>query len=282
MLEPESLAVTSNHGQGGAALQAGLEMLVALHLEGRIQAGLVSGPWMGSGTILGYYQPFTPGARWRRITGGPEARAGPETGYAGLVFASESLAEVVELARTLYKCLDASVWGATRVGPKPLAAGVIEVIGDFSRAEAVDCVAASLFDKKLETTNIPLPQAGRVIEAYTSPSWIHYDGAERLPFKGKRSAGRNYVEIGLDVGPDGFITAARIEGVFNAAPPGEPFSLASLLLGLPLSDDALEAFQARLSLLEVDGVDRQSIAEALREALTKAMLHNEERSGSYK
>ncbi len=265
MLRPTRIAVYA--GSGGYTLQAATEALAARALEGAIQAGLASGPWGMEGRILGLYQASAgDDAVYRRITGGWDASANPETGYAGLVYASESLAETVEIAERLADCLGAEAWGATRMGPRRLAAGIIEAVGDFDPDAALDCARRAL--GRPRPTRPPEMPLERLSKPYMHPSWRLYPGALVMPRRGERARGPWRVRVGVSLVEGRFIADARIDGVFLAAPPSEPFSTIAGITGMPAGDQVLLAVEARFSAaIELHGIEPVDVVEALRDAL---------------
>ena len=267
MLTPKTLALPANPPARPEEAQAQLEEMVALHLEGKIQAGLVAAQWGGEGLVLGFYEAYRDGARWRRITGGPSYNATRETGYAGLVFASEDLGEVAEVAGRLAECIGGGAWGATRIGPSQLAAGVVEVLGGFAPETAVSCVRDELFGRRLEAGRVELKSTGRIAKAYITRGWIHYAGAAGMPVIGEVKRGDYWVRIGIAVTGDGFISNARIDGVFHAAPPNEPYNLVNAILGMPAGEQAVDLFEARSNLVEVWGLKRSDLVLALSWAI---------------
>ncbi|MCE4620224.1 MAG: hypothetical protein F7C33_04290 [Desulfurococcales archaeon] len=267
MLTPKTLALPAYPPSKPEEAQAQVEELVALHLEGKIQAGLVASSWSGEGLVLGFYEAYREGARWRRITGGPSYKATGATGYAGLVFASEDLGEVAEIASRLAECIGGEAWGVTRIGPPQLAAGVVEVLGGFTPDTAVACVQEELFGVRLEAKSVGLKSTERISKAYAAKGWVHYTGAVEMPFVGRVERGDYWVRMGIAVTGDGFISNARIDGVFHAAPPNEPYNLVNAVLGMPAGEQALDLFEARSNLVEVWGLERSDLVEALARAI---------------
>ncbi len=270
MLKPRTLTIPEPFSSEPYRLQARLELLVARHLEGRIQAGLVSGIWTGDGVVLGFYEPYRSGARWRRITGGGSVSVRGGKTYTGLVYASENLSEVASIAERLSNCLGGGLWGVTRIGPRRLAAGVIEVFGDHTIEEAVECVSSNLFDGRLEVRSMRFEGEDRIVKAYSHPGWLHYYGIGEMPYRGMVERDKYYVRIGLSVTNDGFISNARIDGTFNAAPPNEPYNIVSAVLGLPIGEQSIDLMEARLNLAEFYGVEPGDVLEAFRIAVNSA------------
>jgi len=272
VLKPEELRVWRPDGARGPLLQAGAEALTALLLEGRVQAGVVAGYWGEDALVLGYYQPAPrEGASLlrRRVTGGWEARAGPETGYAAIVFASESLEEAAGLAEEIADRLRAEAWGATRMGPRRLGAGVLEFIGPFDPGQAVDEAKRILGASRVSGIDLS-GQADRIAKAYLHPGWAHFYGAEDLEAHGVVERPPFHVRIGLTV-REGFIAAARIDGVFMAAPPAEPYSTIAAIQGMPAGEQAEMMLAVRFGgPVEVYGVSGEDVVEAFRRALSRA------------
>jgi len=269
VLRPEKLSVWTPKAARGPLLQGGAEALVALLLEGRIQSGIVTGKWGEEATILGYYQPAPPrtgGILRRRITGGWEARASPETGYAAIVFASESLEETAELAKQLAEALGAEAWGATRMGPRTLGAGVIEVVGPFDPVQAVEAAQEALGARERGLLDLE-GQASKLEKAYIHPGWAGFTGAEELERLGVVERPPFHVRIGLAV-REKFIASARIDGVFMAAPPAEPYSTIASIQGMPAGEQAELILAARFGgPIELYGVTGEDVVEAFRRAL---------------
>ena len=252
-------------------LQASLEALVGLFLEGRLQASLLVGEPEGEGVLLGYYQASPldadPGTTWRRITGGPEARVGSGSWYIGLVFASEDLAEAVGVARGLAECLGGGVWGATRMGPRELGAGIVEVVtSDASRA--LECARGLVARPGASASRLGVPEsASRIERAYRDPRWKLYTGASPLPLRASVSRGPYSVRVGVSLYEGRYVSLARLDGVFMAAPPNEPFNTAAALQGMPVGDQLYTLVEARLGGAELYGIAPGDVVEALREAL---------------
>ncbi len=270
MIPPRKLALYKCKN-GGVYLQAATESMIGLHLGGKIQAGLVLGKWMDEGRVLGYYEGYRPepGKAWRRITGGPTATVNNDTDYLSVVFASESLEETAGKAQELSSCLNIKVWGVTRMGPRPLAAGVIEAFGSFKDRDAVECVKNVLGGRVEETHNVELDRIKRIARAYIEKGWIEYSGAAKMAYSSIVSRGDYYVRMGVAV-VEGFISNALIDGVFYAAPPNEPFNTVAALRGMPVGDQALLLLEARLGIMELYGIKPSDVIEAYLEAVEKA------------
>lgn len=260
------------YASGGAFhLQAALEKLVGLLLEGRLQAGLVAGPWRARGVILGLYQAYEPAPMpaFRRMTGGPGVPVEPGDTYTGLVFASRSLPEAVEVMEGLAGCLGSRPLGATRVGPRRLAAGVVEVLGGHGVGEAVECASRLLGGPRARPLDPgSLGDLRGLARAYSEARWIQYPGALGLPRAASRARGPWRVRVGVELVEDRFIGEARIDGVFLAAPPAEPFSTLAGITGMPVGDQVLMGLEARFTrAIELYGVDARDIVGAAAEAL---------------
>ncbi|MCE4625482.1 MAG: hypothetical protein F7C35_06430 [Desulfurococcales archaeon] len=255
-------------------LQAALEKLVGLHLEGKIQAGLVVGEWGDEGVVLGYYKAYQDEdlKAYRRITGGTDAYVDKDTGYLGLVFASENLEEVGLLAEKLARCVGGKVWGATRFGPQRLASGVVEVIGDFHPEDAAACVGERIFGRRLLVEEIGLEGLNSISMAYSHEGWIKYLGAEPMSIKTVVRRGEYYVRVGIQIF-ESYISNARVDGVFHAAPPNAPFNLAAALAGQPANENALLLAEGRLGVMELLGVTREDFYQAFLRAI-RSVLDN--------
>ena len=269
MLRPETVHVWAPEGSQGPLLQAGTEYMVSLLLEGRIQSGIVAGLWGEEARVLGHYQPAPQGYEGllrRRITGGWEVDAKPSTSYLSIVFASESLEETARLAEEVADCLRAQAWGATRLGPRRLAAGVVEVLGDFSLESAVECGVRILGAKESKPVDVA-EKASRLEKAYLHPGWSRFSGAEGLPRVGVVERPPYQVRIGLSI-DSGFIATARIDGVFMAAPPAEPYSTIASIQGMPAGEQAELILEARFGgPVELYGIQGEDVVEAFRRAL---------------
>ncbi|MCE4628011.1 MAG: hypothetical protein F7C34_02540 [Desulfurococcales archaeon] len=260
MLEPRTISVARPPGPG-PLLQAGLEALAGMLLEGRLQSAIISSRWGENSILLGYYEPYTggPGLVRRRITGGRSAQLGEEDIYAGIVFASESLLETAELAGRIAECSGAKAWGATRIGPRRLAAGIIEIVGARDTGAPLECYVSMLSTKPALGRVSVEESARRIARAYEDKRWAHYSGANNMPVKIVSRRGDYWVRMGFHVTRDGFIAAARIDGVFNAAPPNEPYNLASAIVGMPANENVLMLAEHRLEKIEFYGVDREDV-----------------------
>ena len=266
MLRPLRIAVLRLEGL--ERLQAATEALAARLLEGRLQAGMVVGSTMVDGVLYGLYEAGWGPRAYRRITGGPKASLRPDTVYAGIVYASESLEETVQAAETIVECLGAKNWGATRMGPRRLAAGIIEVVGDYSPDQALECTRIALRKPRPQTLDQSTLPIDRLSKPYLHPKWRNYTGADPLPCKGAARRGDYMVRIGLSLWEDTFIADARIDGVFNAAPPMEPFSTLAGITGMPVGEQALLALETRFSAkIELHGITPEDVVEAFRKAI---------------
>ena len=271
MLEPKTISVARPTGQG-PLLQAGLEALAGMVLEGRIQSGVISSPWGERSALLGYYEPYTGGPVpvRRRITGGRTAMLREDDVYSGIVFASESLVEAARLAELIAECSGAKAWGATRMGPRRLAAGIIEIAGARDPGAPLECYVALLSTRpSIEAVDVG-ESARRIARAYEDRRWTHYTGASSMPVRIASSRGEYYVRMGFHVTGDGFIAAARIDGVFNAAPPSEPYNLASAIVGMPLNENVLMLAEHRLEKIELHGVERRDVLGILEKLVESA------------
>jgi len=269
LLLSERLTVFEARGRP-ELLQAGLEAIIGSFLEGRIQASLLVGEPEAEGILLGYYQAAPQrleGGVWRRITGGWEAHIGPGTWYVAAVFASESLEEAVWLGRKMSKCLGGS-WGATRIGPRRLAAGVVEMTTDSDPREAERCAAEMLVKPGGGVERRGLPEsASRIERAYREPRWRLFEGAEPLPHKGVARRGPYHVRVGVSL-HEGYISLARVDGVFMASPPNEPYNAIAAIQGMPLGPQVLLLLESRLAgMAELYGVEASDFSEALRRAV---------------
>jgi len=273
VLKPSRLSLARS-SRGSTRLQAVLESLVGMLLEGKMQAGLIHGAWGESSLLLGFYMPAPdrPGVPLRRrVTGGPSVVMEPDTPYTGIVFAAESLEETAILGESVARCLGADVWGATRFGPSKLGVGVIEIIGGRpGREAAVRCFEESI-SSRVETVEIGEPPgAARIERAYRHPGWAGYKGAALMPLRGERSSGAYTVRVGIALSEGRFIADARIDGTFMAAPPNEPFNTLSNVRGMPLGDQALLSLEVRLERIEWYGVAWRTVLDAFLEAAGKA------------
>jgi len=251
-------------------LQGGLEAVIGAFMEGRLQATMLQGEPDGEGVLLGFYQPAPPSPGvmvWRRITGGPEARVAGGSWYIALAFASESLSETAGVGERLGECGRARAWGATRLGPRRLGVGVVELVTDRPR-EVLECARGILARPGAPLERIPLPgSAGRIARAYREPRWRLYEGAGILPRRAEVSRGPYRVRIGVSI-YEGYISVARVDGTFMAAPPNEPYNTIAAIQGLPASGQALTLLEARLSgVAELYGLEPGDFREALRIAL---------------
>ena len=248
-------------------LQASLEYLIGQHLEGKIQSGLIIGKWKEYSLLLGYYQPYKtyPGHRvLRRITGGKEAILTPNHTYLGLVFASENLEEVVETGEKLIECTgnkEGTIMGVTRIGPRPLATGVIEIIAELEINNTVHCVTSELFGKNLEVRKImENPDLQRLTKPYEDPRWTRFNGIEAYPKKCSLRRGDYLLRLGASIVEGKYIGDMAIDGSFYAAPPNEPFNLVNTLAGMPITDQTIYAFEVRLGKqLELYGLGKDEV-----------------------
>jgi hypothetical protein len=251
-------------------LQGGLEAVIGALMEGRLQATILQGEPEGEGVLLGFYQPAPekPGSPiWRRITGGREARLRSGSWYVAVAFAAESLSEAAGLGEMLEECAGAEAWGATRMGPRELGVGVVEAVTQRPH-EALECLRNALTRPGATVEEAPLPgSAYRIARAYREPRWRIYEGARLLPRKAEVSRGSYRVRLGVSV-YEGYISVARVDGTFMAAPPNEPFNTMAAIQGLPADTQALTLLEARLAgIAELYGVEPGDFREALRRAL---------------
>ncbi|MEB3844639.1 MAG: hypothetical protein LRS48_03025 [Desulfurococcales archaeon] len=264
MLKPSRVAIAGFNVKMDAPilLQSGLEVLVGRMLEGKIQSGLVYGSWGEESVLYGYYSPYDPALHagglkgYRRVTGGPPVRMGRDTLYVGLVFASESLVETAELGSRLASCLDGDLMGATRFGPRELAAGVVEIAAPEG-ADIVGCVSHVLGVPPSGFSRLSVGgEAVRIGRAYSHPGWVRFQGVKSMPRTCTYSFPGGRVRLGVALSEEKYIVAARIEGDFNAAPPNGPFNLVSSIEGMPAGDTVVDAFNVRAeATVEWLGVD---------------------------
>jgi len=250
-------------------LQGGLEAIVAALMEGRLQATILQGEPEGEGVLLGFYQPAPEedSSVWRRITGGREARVTGGSWYVAVAFAAESLGEAVSLGERLQACSGAEGWGATRMGPRELGVGVVELVTQRPH-EVLECARGFLARPGSPVEEASLPgSAYRIARAYRDRRWRLYEGAGILPRRAEVSRGRYRVRVGVSV-YEGYISAARVDGTFMAAPPNEPYNTIAAIQGLPASAQALNLLEVRLTgMAELYGVEPGDFREALRRAL---------------
>ena len=252
-------------------LQAFTETLAAMLMEGRLASALLYARWPWRGRIVGLYEASTTAPVARRITGGPSVDVDEQAYYASLIHASGSLGDSLKLAGSIAECLGSGIaYGATRLGRGKLAAGVIELIINrkISIGDILACIEPVLGYGEEHLKGEPEWNAlGEKPEAYAAMGWRLYHGSHGMTYMGVRPREGNIVRIGVEVS-NGFIAAARVDGVFNAAPPNEPFNVISMIEGMPVDESTMDAVEVRLeSMLEIAGVTKGDFLEALREAL---------------
>ena len=85
--------------------------------------------------------------------------------------------------------------------------------------------------------------------------------------------GDYYVRVGIQVF-ESYISNAKVDGVFYAAPPNAPFNLAAALAGQPANENALLLVEGRLAIMELLGVTKEDFYQAILRALG-SLLDNE-------
>ncbi len=266
MLKSDKIWVFNLARQNVPIIQAGIESVTGLFLEGRVQASIVYGIVETESRVAGYYESVEVGDHgvYRRVTGGSTAHLAAGDAYIGLLFASESLGEVAEVAERMSGCLGGGVWGVTRIGPREVAAGVIELFGAHELTNVIDCARPLVGVKGVRVVKAEPPSSvGRIAKAYAEPSWRYYPGIRSLPHRGLVFRDDYWVGIGLSLYKDRYVSLARVEGVFYAAPPAEPFSLVANLQGMPVGDQLLLMLEARASTqMELHGVEPGDFVKA--------------------
>ncbi len=255
---------------GAYRLQAASEIAVGNLLEGKVQSMIVFGEWNLKGRVLGFYQSSQgyEDVVARRATGGGSMLVEKPTSYAAVITPTTSLRATIDMAKEISDCLGVGFAGATRIGPMTLSAGVIEFIGDFTLDSLVDCSKVIARRPRIVERGPPEDRITEVAKAYATRSWIHYDGASSLPMVGEAVRGDYRVRIGVSLFEDKFISTARIDGNFFAAPPAEPYSTIAGIQGMPLGDQVFLALEARFSAgLELYGIEPEDIALALKKAV---------------
>lgn len=255
---------------GSYRLQAATELAVSRLLEGREQAVIVFGEWNLRGRVLGFYQSShgLGDVIARRSTGGGSILVERPVSYASVIFPSTSLNATVDLAREISGCLGTGFAGATRLGPKPLSAGVIEYLGDFDMDQVIDCSRIIGRRPRLVEETPEGDKLTRISRAYAERRWIRYDGASTLPMVGEARRDHYMVRVGVRLYEGRFIAEARIDGDFLAAPPAEPFSTIAGVQGMPVSDQVLLALETRFSAgMELYGIEPEDIVTAFRYAV---------------
>ncbi len=265
--------------EGAYRLQALTEYVVGQLLEGRIQAGIVHGRWGASGWVVGLYQPALGGMGVvaRRVTGGGMVYSQPQDYYLALVVPSTSLRALVDLARDYSECLGSGFLGVTRFGPRVLSAGVVEYIGGIDVSRAFECLQVFSRRPRVKRGSVDPARVDAIARAYGSARWIYYDGVSQLDRVGVVERNGFHVKVGVHLVEERYISTARIEGDFYAAPPAEPFSTIASIQGMPVGDQVLLALEARFgSVVELYGVTASDVVESARRALG---LYDEEGSG---
>ena len=255
---------------GAYRLQAASEIAVGNLLEGRVQSMIVFGEWNLKGRVLGFYQSSNDylDVVARRATGGDSLLVEKPTNYAAVVTPTTSLRGTIDMAREISDCLGVRFAGATRIGPMTLSAGVIEFIGDFTLDSLIDCSRVIARRPRIIEREAPEDRITEVAKAYATRSWIHYSGASSLPMIGEAKRGDYSVRIGVDLYEGKFISTARIDGNFLAAPPAEPYSTIAGIQGMPIGDQVFLALEARFSAgLELYGIEPEDITLALKRAV---------------
>lgn len=255
---------------GSYRLQAASELAVARVLEGRTQSMIVYGQWNLTGVVLGFYQSSrgVDGVVARRATGGGSTVVKEPTSYASIIIPSTSLRATVDVAKELSECLGVGFSGVTRIGPITLSAGVIELLGDFQLDQLLDCSKPITRKPRVVEARPPYERITDVAKAYATREWIQYEGSLTQPLVGEARRGDYMVRVGVSLYEGKFISEARIDGNFYAAPPAEPFSTIAGIQGMPLGDQVYLALEARFSSgLEIYGVEPEDVTLALRRAV---------------
>ena len=100
--------------------------------------------------------------------------------------------------------------------------------------------------------------------AYEHPGWRLYPGARGMEKRARIEAPPYWIGLGISTAEGLYIASARIEGVFHAAPPNEPFNLAAALEGMPLGEQAEMLAHARASLMEIHGPPPDAVPALIR------------------
>ncbi len=200
----------------------------------------------------------------RRITGGREALLTPDHTYLGLVFASENLKEIVEVGNKFIRCIGNNkdiTMGTTRIGPRPLATGVLEIMGEFEIEDAVQCITRNLFDQRLRVQSLRRDlDLQRLTKPYEDPRWTRFNGVEAYPKKCSLRNGNFHLRLGISIIEEKYIGDMSIDGSFYAAPTHEPFNLVNTLAGMPITDQTIFTFEIRLDKqLEIYGIEKDEI-----------------------
>ena len=251
MLKPSVVRVIEDPGVKGPGLQALLEAAISDFLAGRVQAVLIAAPWGEKSLLHGYYQAYREPpkgyAARRRISGGPDILVEPRDYYIGLFYASESLDEVVDLARRIEQANRDAIkgWGATRLGPRPLAAGVVEAV--LTVRPSIDSIIELLNPEgpRIVRDYLPLEAARKLEDFYENPRWPRYYGAMGLPYVCEMKRDGFLLRTGASLTEDKYFAVVRVDGTFHAAPPSGPFSMASFLEGMPFNELTLDALEIR-------------------------------------
>ncbi len=156
--------------------------------------------------------------------------------------------------------------GATRIGPRPLATGVLEIMGQYENGIAIKCITKDLFDQELETKTLrENPDLQRLTKPYEDPRWTRFNGVETYPKKCSIRSGDFTLRLGISIVEDKYIGDMAIDGSFYASPPNEPFNLVNTLAGMPITDQTIYAFEVRLDKqLELYGVEKDEVTCCLK------------------
>jgi len=271
-LRPPRMAVyTIARPKSPYHLQALAEKIAADMMEGKLASSAIISRWPWKGVVSGLYAGEERIPLVRRITGGSSARILGQGGYVAVVKATTSLEEAIELGMGLSRCMrGVYAMGATRIGRAELAPGLVELFIEEGRnvAEVLECIESTVSPKDVEFREAPeWGTLNDIAEAYAAIKWRMYAGASDTEHWSMVSRGEYYVRVAVDL-HGMFITRARVDGVFYAAPPSEPFNVASMIEGMRADEQALQAVEARASaMMELAGIKVEDVVEAFRRAL---------------
>ncbi len=251
MLRPREVKLVREPRESGPDLQAVLDGIIAEFLEGKVQAAILSARWGEKSLLQGFYQAYrgSPPRGYsvrRRITGGRGILVEPSDYYVGVVFASHNLREVVELAESIAgSSPSVRGWGVTRIGPRPLAAGVVEIV--LEESISLEGILSLLNPEEPRVDEAYEPKVSqRLRSLYRDPRWsTGFSGIEGLPRSCEIREGEAVLRVGASMTEEKYFAIVKIEGTFHAAPPNGPFSLASFLEGMPANEMTFDALEVR-------------------------------------
>ncbi len=258
-------------------VQALIESILGFATLGRVKGSvLISTRWKWRGHVSSFYEESYR-SLMRRFTGGFGFNSEIGDLYVSIINESDSLSQTELFLKKLLGCvgLNASngiiiakekgVYGITRLGrPGVKAPTLIELFirEELDVSEIINCLFEEKNHVSIKKREDPYwDSLSRGANGFSSITWrVHT--LSQLPYTHSIKHGPFSLKVGL-AEVECFISNVSLSGNFFAAPPSEPFTSVSSLLGMPIDNRLSEVIAVRVeSYGELLGIRSQDFTEA--------------------